>query len=208
VQDEASIETSVIAVTSHEDENPSTPPTAVTIAEKTTPSTTTPANSTPTHKVTIRFPLPEDTTAETWFLTLPPTITHLHIHAHHEPPDPWNTDYAVHLTALLSAPFPSLRALDLDFPNDYLLRCYLTSSIDSSGIWEHAGDEYLSLGDVQSACSLKGVAFRCDVYDVWDDNEYDHFGEWRLEHGYWEDGWNDEKNYYTYGHCEEEDISE
>jgi hypothetical protein len=81
--------------------------------------------------------------------------------------------------------------------------------MDSSGIWKYAGHEYLSLGDVESACWKKGVAFRCDVYDVWDDNEYDHFGEWRLEHGYWEDGWNDEKNYYfTYGHREEEDISE
>jgi hypothetical protein len=119
-----------------------------------------------------------------------------------------NIDYAVHLTALLSAPLPSLRALDLDFPNNYLLHYYFPSSINSSGIWEHAGHEYLSLGDVESACSLKGGAFRCDVYDVWDDNEYDHFGEWRLEHGYWEDGCNDEKNYYTYGHCEEENVSE
>jgi hypothetical protein len=80
--------------------------------------------------------------------------------------------------------------------------------MDSSGIWEYAGHEYLSLGDVESACSKKGVAFRCDAYDVWYDDEYDRFGEWQLEHGYWEDGWNDEKNYYTYGHREEEDISE
>jgi hypothetical protein len=110
---------------------------------------------------------------------------------------------------------PPIRALSLSscprprFPRRLSPTLLLPSRMDSSGIWEHAGHEYLSLGDVESACSKKDVAFRCDAYDVWDDSEADHFGEWRLEHGYWEDVWNDEKNYcFTYGHREEEDISE
>jgi hypothetical protein len=109
---------------------------------------------------------------------------------------------------------PPIRALSLAscprtrFPQQLSPALLLPKFMDNSGIWEHAGHEYLSLGDVESACSLKGVAFRCDAYDVWYDDEYDRFGGWRFEHGYWEDGWNDEKNCYTYGHRGEEDVSE
>jgi hypothetical protein len=46
----------------------------------------------------------------------------------------------------VSAPFPCLRAPRPRFPRQLSPALLLSSSMDSPGIWEHAGHEYLSLG--------------------------------------------------------------
>jgi hypothetical protein len=107
-------------------------------------------------RITLTFPFPPSSpaTPQTWFETIPPTITQLQISAPHDPPQDSTFDYTAALHALLSAlpsRFPSLKHINLDILQNLL--AYFRSGDEADAIIE--------------AFYEKGVVLGCRAYDQW-----------------------------------------